>query len=152
MNNPLASLLAMNASILLARVSLGAYFIIAGYNKITGPGVAAFAKGAATMLPTWMPPALGNAYLMALPVVEVLAGVMLVLGLLGRVGAGLISLMLISIIIALNVWTDPDVPNRPFHANYVMLGLALVLTTVGPGGFSVDRFLFNRKPAGAGKK
>lgn len=152
MNNPLASLFAMNASILLARASLGIYFVIAGYNKVTGPGIAAFAKGASAMLPAWMPPALGNAYLMALPIVEVLAGAMLVIGLLGRLSAGLISLMLISIIIALNAFKDADAPNRPFHANFVMLGLALVLTTVGPGGFSVDRFLFNRKPAASNKK
>ncbi|HEV7300258.1 MAG TPA: DoxX family protein [Tepidisphaeraceae bacterium] len=152
MNNPLASLFAMNASLLLARASLGVYFVIAGYNKITGPGIEAFASKSAGLLPSWMPAALGNAYLTALPVVEVLAGAMLVVGFLGRVGAGLCCLMLISIIIALGVWKDPDAMNRPFHANYIMLGLALVLTTVGPGAFSVDRLLFNRKAAPASKK
>ena len=152
MNNPLASLFAMNASLLLARASLGAYFAIAGINKITGPGIGAFVKKSTGLLPSWMPPALGNAYLTALPVVEILAGVMLVVGFFGRVGAGLCSLMLISIIIALGVWKDPDAMTRPFHANYIMLGLALVLTTVGPGALSVDRVLSNRKAAPASRK
>jgi len=162
MTNPLKTLFAEDLALLLARVPLGAYFAMAGYSKVFTIGAKAFAEKNAAMWPTVLPAELGTVYLTALPFVELLAGLMLIFGLFGRLAGGLVFLMLLSIIIAVGTSANPDpnafvaffkdpaTPNRPFHANFIFLGAALVVTVMGSGGFSVDRFLFRGagKPAG----
>jgi putative oxidoreductase len=149
--NPLKSLFMEDLALLLTRVPLGAYVAVAGYAKIFDVGVRKFADKSMGMWPTWLPEELGRYYLTALPFVELIAGVMLVIGLLGRVAAGLIFLMLVSIIIAVAEFKDSAATSRPFHTNYILVGAALLLTCIGSGGFSVDRFLFRGKAPGPAK-
>jgi uncharacterized membrane protein YphA (DoxX/SURF4 family) len=155
MTNPLKTLFAEDLALLLARLPLGAYFFTAGFNKVFDIGPRVFADKNLGLWPTFLPSELGRYYLTALPFVEVLAGLMLILGFLGRLAGGLAFLMLLSITIAVGVSARPEpnafvaffkdaaVPGRPFHANFIFLGVAFVVMVMGSGGFSVDRFLFS---------
>src|SRR5262245_29335411 len=120
----------LNLGLLFARVPLGLYFLLAGYAKIFKTGIANFVDFGMKNLPAFLPPTLGKAYLYALPFVECLVGLMVILGFFGRVGALIKALILISILMAMGV-TDQG---KPFHSNVILLGLALLLALVGPGG------------------
>lgn len=162
MTNPLKTIFAEDLALLFARFPLGIYFFMAGFNKVFTVGATTFAEKSAAMWPTMFPPEVGRYYLTALPFVETLAGLMLIVGFLGRLAGGLAFLMLLSIVIAVGTSAEPNpnafvaffkdasVPGRPFNANFIFLGVALVTTVMGSGGFSVDRFLFagGGKPAG----
>src|SRR3954453_1844971 len=100
MPNPLRSKASHCLGLLLARVPLGVLFFLAGLMKIQQIGVHEFAEKSKGLLPPWLPTPLGMAYLHALPFVELITGVMAVLGLGGRIAGLLMSLMLISIMIA----------------------------------------------------
>src|SRR5436190_2903125 len=130
-----------NIGLFLARIPLGAYFLLAGLHKITG-GVSGFVSFASKNLPPWMPPALGKAYLYSLPFVELITGAMVILGIFTRFNAFIQSLILISILIAMGVY---DKAGGPFHPNLVFLGLALMLAVVGGGDWSVDRMMGKKK-------
>jgi putative oxidoreductase len=130
-----------NIGLFLARIPLGAYFLLAGLHKITG-GVSGFVSFASKNVPQWMPPALGKAYLYALPFVELIAGAMVILGLFTRFNALIQALILTSILIAMGIY---DKAGGPFHPNLVFLGLALMLAVVGGGDWSVDRMMGRKK-------
>ena len=140
----------LNLALFLARVPLGAYFAIGGYNKIFGAGVRAFADGSMKMLPTWVPPDFGRPYLTALPFVELASGIFLIVGLLVRTFSFLQSLLLISFIIAMKSgYSIAHVPGSqadgsPFDKNIVFLGLALCLTLLGSGEWHATR-VFRRR-------
>jgi putative oxidoreductase len=130
----------VNLGLLLVRVPFGLFFLLAGFGKIRG-GVGTFASAMIGKVPSFIPPSLGGAYLHALPFVELLTGLAVVVGLLTRVAGVLQALMLISFMMALGVKTNAG----PFHYNFVYLGIALMLALVGPGEWSADRALFGRK-------
>lgn len=79
-----------------------------------------------------------------LPILEILVGACIVLGLFTRPIALLASLMVLSFIIAV---TGVFVDGGGFHQNLVFLGVTIGLAFTGPGVFSADRVLF-RKPRG----
>jgi len=99
MRNPLASPSSTNLGLLFARVPLGAMFVMAGFSKFRGGG----AVPALAAVPHYMPSWFGPAFLSALPYVEILVGAMLVLGILGRLGGFLASLLLASFLLAFNL-------------------------------------------------
>ena len=133
----------VNLGLLLVRIPFGLFFFLAGVGKIRG-GISNFASHAMGMVPSWMPPNLGSAYLRALPFAEIITGMMVILGLLTRVVGVVQTLMLTSFIIALG--GVKPVPNTgPFHYNVIYLGIALMLALIGPGAWSVDEALFGRK-------
>ncbi len=132
--------------LLLARVPLGAYFLIAGFSKFTGKGgVGGFVGSATDLLPSYVPTPAGQMYLYALPLVEVLVGAMLVLGALTRLGGLLASLMLVSFLLAFGQLRHPELPFQP---NVIFLGVALLVLLSGAGAVSFDRVIFGR-PASA---
>ncbi len=147
MTNPLKTAFAEDVALFAARFPLGVYFAIAGYNKIS-KGATAFAESSMKLWPTWLPEEMGRVYLNTLPYAELVAGIMLAVGFVGRLAGGLVFLMLLSITIALGVLKDPDALGLPFHTNYILLGLALIPTVMGSGGLSADRFLFSRRMVG----
>jgi thiosulfate dehydrogenase [quinone] large subunit len=130
----------LNVALLLARVPLGLYFLIAGYTHIQS-GLGAFVGGGMTHLPAWIPPDLGRAYLYALPFVEFGVGLFVMVGLLTRLSALIKALILVSILLAMG-GIDPG---KPFHPNIILLGVALLLALLGGGEISIDRIMQRRK-------
>ena len=122
--------------ILLNRVALGMYFVLAGIDKIQEGGGSKFVHSDfyKSTIPDWLPGWFATPYGYGLPYVEVVAGAMLVLGLFGRIGASTCALMLLSFLIALGVRHEPF----PFHPNMIFLLLAILLSIAGPGGISFD--------------
>jgi putative oxidoreductase len=130
------------AGLLIERIPIGLYFAIAGCNKIAG-GVGGFVAKASGMIPPWLPTPLGRAYLYALPWMEVLTGVLMILGLFGRATAIVMSLILISISIAVTGIFGKG--GGPFDPNLILLGLTIGLALTGPGPWSLDSVLFGRR-------
>ena len=141
----------LNLALFLARVPLGAYFALSGYNKIFGPGVKAFADGAMKMGPERVPPDFRHAFLTALPFVELASGLFVIVGLLVRTFSFVQSLLLISFLIA--AWKGYHVAHvpgsndgsSPFDLNVVLLGLSLCLTLLGAGEWHAHRMFRRRR-------
>lgn len=136
-------------ALLIGRVPIGLYFLIAGYNKIAGAGVKNFVDGAATNIPSYAR-SFGEVYLYALPFAEVVVGLLVVLGLLTRTSALLMSLMLISFLMAMaapvyihNLTSTTS--GIPFDRNWLLLSGTLALTLLGPGLVSIDHLIHSRR-------
>ena len=101
-----------------------------------------FAKYVANEAP--LPRPLGLFYGYALPWVEIIAGLLLIFGLASRVGAALIALMVLSFMIEMGIGWWPD--NGPaYDKNVILFTLALLLTAVGAGRFSVDHLIRKKR-------
>ncbi|HEY7090522.1 MAG TPA: DoxX family protein [Tepidisphaeraceae bacterium] len=144
MASPLNSTAAASLGLLCARVPMGVYFALAGLHKITG-GIGKFVDGTIGLATKVMPEQLGRAFLTALPFAELLVGISLVFGLLGRLGGLVGSLLLISFLIAAT-GVAPGSSGGPFHPNLVFLGVALLVLFAGPGKISLDNVIFKPKP------
>ena len=103
-----------------------------------------FVGRAMELSPEWLPESLARFYGYALPWVEIVVGLFLIIGLLTRLVAGIGALVLISILVAvgLNWWPPQDLP---FDARVVFIPLALLLFSVGSGAISIDRVLFRKR-------
>lgn len=82
---------------LIARLVLGGVFLVAGALKVTTPEAMAKATQAYQVLPHELAAYVGY----ALPTVEIVLGVLLVLGLFTRVGAVVTSLLLLAFIVGI---------------------------------------------------
>ena len=135
----------------LSRVALGLYFLLAGWGKVMGElrhGLGSFYRGPFSSLqPNWLPDLLAAPYGYTLPWLEVLFGVTLLLGLLSRLSAAVVTLMLISFTVALAmklvIDAQADDDSGPFKANYIMIALSLALMHAG-SRLSLDAFIWNR--------
>ena len=76
-----------NLAMLLLRLPLGGLFLYAGLMKFIKVGYGNFVKGSAGSIPSYLPHALGMAYLYAVPFAEAIVGVLLIVGLMTRVAA-----------------------------------------------------------------
>lgn len=132
----------MDLVLLLNRLALGMYFLLAGVNKISAEGgVAKFYQDVfLKMKPTWLPVWFAVPYGYALPFLEIAVGALLALGFLGRWPAGVMSLMLASFTIALYQKGLFYSGSGPFHQNVVFFTLALLLAMTGHGAISLDAF------------
>ena len=129
--------------VLLNRLSLGALFAYAGCFKIFKLGVETFVSGPYKQVtPSWLPAWFAVPYGYALPFVELTTGLLLILGLLSRLSATLMVLLLLSIMIATGVY-DPQKP--PFNPTVIFCTLALLLALIGPGRYSLDGLIAARK-------
>lgn len=127
---------------LVLRVVLGAILIFAGYSKAFEP--AKFVDIVRGMAGSYLPDFFVVAYGYAIPYLELITGVFLVLGLFTRVTGGVVALMFVSFIIGvglanpdLTLFMDPGakvIPNKDF--GFLAMALALVLT--GGGAWAVD--------------
>jgi uncharacterized membrane protein YphA (DoxX/SURF4 family) len=137
---------AQSFSLLLARVPLGLYIGISGYQQITAPGgIGGFVKEHIATAMQYMPENIARGYLTAMPFAELLVAALLLFGLFQRIGALMAVCVLLSVVLATGVnWMQ----GSPFNQSIVFLGLSLVLLTAGPGKISADGMLFGaKKPA-----
>lgn len=136
------------------RLAIGLYMLLAGLGKVQGEinnGVGSFYNGPFTaMKPDWLPSAMALPYGYALPWLEVLLGVVLIVGFYTRL-AGLVGLgMLVSFTIALflkfdSISAQPETAPGPFNANYIQWAAYLLFALVGAGHWSIDSMLSKKK-------
>ena len=119
------------------RLGLGVIFIAHGAQKVLGsfggPGLKAFTGFPAPfpfMKPAWL-------WMGAAAVSELIGGVMLLLGLLTRVGAFLIACTMLTAIIGVH-WPAFFANNKGFEYPLALLAGALALLIYGGGQASVD--------------
>ncbi|HEY7118990.1 MAG TPA: DoxX family protein [Tepidisphaeraceae bacterium] len=140
---------ATSLGLLLLRLPLGAYFLVASIMKFKG-GVAAFVDQSLPMVPKYMGEHYGRMFLGALPWVELTVGSLLILGFLTRFVGLVMTLLLICITIALVGAKGNEVilgklasdTRLPFHPNLLLLGMSLAVMLCGPGQISLDGLLF----------
>lgn len=131
----------INLALLFNRISLGLLFTLAGIRKLLPSGEATvidkmngFASFVASKAP--MPEVLGKAYGYALPWAEIICGVLLLIGLLTRLSAALIGLMLLSFIIAMGPEWWPE-SGPAFTKNFILLTLCILIAAAGSGKFAI---------------
>ena len=133
----------MSLALLLCRLAIGVYFVMAGIAKVRG-GVQNFVDGAyAKSTPSWLPEAMAKPYGYAVPWLEILVGASVALGFFGRIGAGVMSLMLLSFMLALGIADG----NKPYSTNIILFALAILLAIAGSGAFSLDAVMGKKKGA-----
>lgn len=117
------------------RVPLGLFFLMAGISKLSDPaGFVAMVNATVSGTVSWLPASLATAYGYALPYVEIVAGAAAILGFFTRWAGWLMSLMLLSFIMAFGV----SVKGVPFNKDIVFLGAALHLALKGSHFWSID--------------
>ena len=127
--------MAQSIGLFVARVPLGALFVVAGVMKFKMPA----AKFTEQVMPTatkYMSEHLARMFLNALPFAEIALGALIILGLLTRFAALLTTALLVSIIISVTRF-DPEK-----YSNFVYTGLSLGLVFLGAGRLSLDGLLF----------
>lgn len=154
MTNPFNHPAMVDISLLSARLTLGLYMLLAGWTKTTG-GLAKFADGPfMNMKPDWLPEAVARPYGYALPVLELLTGLLLMLGLFTRWAGGIMALMLLSIFVA--AVTENGITGGQkggaFHYSLILATIAFVLAIVGPGRLGLDPLYFGGGGPEGGRK
>jgi uncharacterized membrane protein YphA (DoxX/SURF4 family) len=132
----------LSLALLLNRLSMGPYLLLAGIGKFKWGVERFYQEGFMHLKPPWLPGWFAWPYGHAVPFIEVLLGAGLILGLMGRAVAGLATLTLLSFTIA--VWQAGmffDKAGSPFHTNVILITLTFLLAVAGPGAFSVDGVL-----------
>lgn len=160
MKNPFNHPAWIDISLLLARLTLGAYMLIAGWNKLSADaGLSGFVQGGVLkMRPEWLPESFAAPYGYALPFVELLTGLMLILGLFTRIAAGIMTLVLLSIAIAVvsafGIHSPPEKAAGSFHHSILMVPFAFLIAVVGSGRLALDPLYFGGAAGdeGGGKK
>jgi len=137
----------ISLALLISRIVFGAYFALAGWNKIKptllssmGSNLSSFAERVAN--DAYLPRVLGLGYGYAIPFLEIAAGALLIIGVFSRQAAILMAFLLATFIIGATGLSDG---NKPFHANLIFLTLAILLATTGPGIFSLSNAMGGRR-------
>lgn len=145
--NPMAGRIyptfAASAGLLLMRVPVGVLFILAGIGKfsIKPDGLQTFVSANLPDATRFMSESMGRTYLQSLPWIEIGLGALLVVGLFGRVVAFLLSIVLLSIVVAKTV----DFGSLLADKNLILMGLTMGLAFTGMGLLSVDGMPFGPK-------
>ena len=134
MKNPLKSPASTSLGLLLARVPVGLLFIKVAYFKFN-LGVGNFVNMSLDSAKKYMGEPAGRAFLYAVPSVEMLIGVLFILGLFTRTIGLIASLLLTSIMISTTGMYDQ---NTFVHNNVIYFGVTLLMFFAGAGDFSLD--------------
>ncbi|MFC4785250.1 MauE/DoxX family redox-associated membrane protein [Nocardioides sp. MAHUQ-72] len=151
---------------LVARLVTGGVWIAAGAVKLPDPATSVQAVRAYQLLPSSLVPTVGQ----LLPMVEIVVGLCLVLGVLTRGAAVVSSLLFLGFIVGIaSVWArgitidcgcfggggyDPDARSQyPWEIarDVALLILSGYLVVVGRTRLAVDNLLFRRTPAPEGR-
>ncbi len=130
---------AYDVTLLLNRLSMGLFVLLAGIGKITG-GIGNFVEqGFTPMKPDWLPNVVAMPYAYSIPFLEVLLGAAVVVGLFTRLTAAALVVMIGSFTLALAIHNNSLVHGPgPFSANFIYITLLALLAVVGAGSLSVD--------------
>jgi uncharacterized membrane protein YphA (DoxX/SURF4 family) len=130
--------------LLLNRITLGWYVLSAGSEKVAaeiGQGFGAFlASGPFQNRGAILPPAAAAPFGYVWPWLEVATGILMILGLFGRMTA-LVSAIMLALISFTLVFTGELFPR---HHSIVFCTMSLTLYLLGPGRYSLDA-IFRRK-------
>lgn len=149
MTNPSPHSVAHRIALLLVRLSLGIYLFVAGVNKAfmsgdsLGESAAAWMEKYTAKIPPFLPDIIAIPYGYAIPWLELILGLLLVLGLFFRVTTLATAFLLLSIGIA--VAAEKGSVAGLNHHSIILATVCLLLYFTGPGGFSVDAMLPKRR-------
>ena len=134
--------------LLINRLAVGWYFVSVGWAKVGmewsgGLGTFYSGEGFQERTPDWLPAFVAAPYGYALPWTELLFGLLLMLGLFGRLTAGVLTLLSASIAIALAGAGEL----LPSHHVMLFITLSVTLWVLGPGRYSLDAALLHRRRA-----
>jgi putative oxidoreductase len=125
------------------RLALGTIFIAHGAQKVLGVwgggGLAAFTAGEAPLglRPAW-------AWLGAAAISELVGGVLVLIGLLTRLGAFAIACVMLVAMFGVH-WGSFFLGNKGIEYTVALLGMALALLIAGGGQVSIDQMLMNTR-------
>lgn len=123
------------AVLLFGRGVLGLTFAIQGCQKLLLQGIPDWLAEFGEVQPWWLPDVVGYPFAVALPFAALALGVLLMLGLFtGRAAVATAVLLVIFILGGTGLWLDGGM----FHPNVAMLALALMISILGPGEWSLD--------------
>ena len=146
---------------LAARLVIGAVWVVAGASKISDPAQSVAAVRGYQLLPSSIVPTVGQ----LLPVIEVVVGLMLVLGLLTRGAAVLSAILYAAFVVGIaSVWArgitidcgcfggggfDPDATSQyPWEIarDIALMGASVFVAWVPATRLALDALLFRRTP------
>ena len=135
----------MDPLLLLGRLTLGGYILSAGWEKVS----AELSNGAGTFITiagfqdraAILPPSFAAPFGYAWPWLEVTFGVLLMIGLFGRVPA-IVNATMLGMISFLLLFTGELFPRH--HAS-VFCSMALLLVVLGPGRYTLDSLIRRRR-------
>lgn len=124
----------------LNRISFGLFLLGAGLMKWQTGITHFYRKDFLGLKPDWLPEAVAKPYGYALPSLEIIVGGLITLGLFTRTATALAGLLVASFTIACisKAGTLRATFAEPFHHNYILITLTLLLIVIGPGRLSVD--------------
>ncbi|MFD0775554.1 DoxX family protein [Streptomonospora algeriensis] len=128
-----------DAAFLLVRICLGAVFLVHGWDKVAGEGVAAIVASNRELgipLPELSGPFLAYG--------ELIGGALLLLGVATRAGAAALTAIMIGAWVFVHSGSGLMIQNGGFEYVMVLAVVSLLVLAHGPGRFSVDALLAAR--------
>lgn len=134
----------VEGTIFFSRVLMGLYFMLAGVGKAMGEinnGIGSFYQNAyKPMQPFFVPDFVGVPMGYTLPWIEIVLGALMIVGLLTRLSTALVALLIVSFTMALIMAKGGIAAGSPgpFHPNFIMIGVCLIVIAAGGGRLSLD--------------
>ncbi len=131
-----------NAILFFNRIALGLYLGFAGIEKLKGGIGDFYTESFLALKPDWLIEPIARPYGYAIPFLEMILGLFLIIGLFGRLTAALAAFMIMTFTVALinqfGIAAQAGDGGGPFSANYLIIGQALMLASLGAGRLGVD--------------
>lgn len=147
MTNPFNTQAASNFGLFCARATLGVYLAAIGYRGVLD-GVSNFARNNLHYMPTWLKPQYAEVFLTLYPVVHVVAGVLMALGICTRISAFCLASTLLVYIVCRTGFQGPE--GMPFEPSVIFLAVTIAILTNGGGNLTLPFLLGKKGSGGAG--